>query len=75
LSVFTVPVGAGGVELSGTRVSYRGRDYLEEERKGYRTVSWTGGQVVFGLVSMLDYDALLQCADNLRSRRSGEARL
>jgi anti-sigma factor (TIGR02949 family) len=75
LSVFTVPVALGEGELAGKRVSYRGRDYVTQERKGYRTVSWTEGQVVFGLVSMLDYDAILQCADNLRSARSREARL
>src|SRR3972149_4397242 len=75
LSVFTVPVAGREGELSGTRVSYRGRDYVTQERKGSRTVSWTEGQVVFGLVSMLDYDSILQCADTLRSERSRQARL
>ena len=75
LSVFTVPVAGREGELSGTRVTYRGRGYVTLERKGYRTVSWTEGQVVFGLVSMLDYDSILQCADTLRSARSREARL
>ncbi len=75
LSVFTVPVAVGEAGLSGTRVSYRGRDYLTQERKGYRTVSWAEGQVMFGLVSMLDYDSILQCADNLRTERSRQARL
>ncbi|MEK7370698.1 MAG: zf-HC2 domain-containing protein [candidate division NC10 bacterium] len=75
LSVFTVPVAGREGELSGTRVTYRGRGYVTQERKGYRTVSWTEGQVVFGLVSMLDYDSILQCADTLRTERSREARL
>ena len=75
LSVFTVPVAVREGELSGTRVAYRGRGYVTQERKGYRTVSWTEGQVVFGLVSMLDYDSILQCADTLRTERSREARL
>ena len=75
LSVFTVPVAGREGELSGTRVAYRGRDYLTQERKGYRTVSWTEGQVVFGLVSMLDYDSIFQCADTLRTERSRQARL
>lgn len=75
LSVFTVPAEVGEGELAGRRVAYRGRDYLTQERKGYRTVSWAEGQVVFGLVSMLDYDSILQCADTLRTARSREARL
>jgi hypothetical protein len=29
-------------------------------------VAWTDGRAVFGLVSMLSYDALLECADRLR---------
>ncbi|MEK7444939.1 MAG: zf-HC2 domain-containing protein [candidate division NC10 bacterium] len=75
LSVFTVPADVREGELAGTRVTYRGRGYVTQERKGYRTVSWTEGQVVFGLVSMLDYDSILQCADTLRTERSREARL
>jgi hypothetical protein len=45
------------------------------ERKGYRTVSWSDGQAVFGLVSMLDYDFLLECADKPRAERARESRL
>ncbi|MBI1959318.1 MAG: zf-HC2 domain-containing protein [Candidatus Rokubacteria bacterium] len=75
LSVFTVPADVGESELAGTRVTYRGRGYVTQERKGYRTVSWTEAQAVFGLVSMLDYESILQCADTLRSERSREARL
>ncbi len=75
LSVFMVPASARDAELRGTRVSHRGHDYVTLERKGYRTVSWTDGQVVFGLVSMLDYEALLECADRLRDDRAREMRL
>ncbi len=75
LSVFTVPAPVGEGELRGTRVNYRGHDYMTLERKGYRTVAWSDGQAIFGLVSMLDYDSLLECADKLRAERAREARL
>ncbi|HET8575667.1 MAG TPA: hypothetical protein VFO18_01105, partial [Methylomirabilota bacterium] len=75
LSVFMVPASAAGTELTGKRVPYGGREYITAERKGYRTVSWTDGQTVYGLVSLLDYDALLECADRLRAERAREARL
>jgi mycothiol system anti-sigma-R factor len=70
MSVFTVPASVRGADLGGTRVSYRGHDYLTLERKGYNTVTWTDGKAVFGLVSMLGYDALLECADRLRLDRA-----
>jgi len=75
LSVFMVPLASSDAALAGTRVAYRGHEYLTQERKGYRTVSWTEGQAVFGLVSMLDYDALLECADRLRAERAARTRL
>ncbi|MGH7342858.1 MAG: hypothetical protein ACREKH_20430, partial [Candidatus Rokuibacteriota bacterium] len=75
LSVFIVPVTNGEGALRGDRVSYRGQHYLTYERKGFRTVSWADGQVVYGLVSMLDYDALLECADRLREERARQTRL
>jgi anti-sigma factor (TIGR02949 family) len=75
MSVFTMPTSTGDPVLGGKRVSYRGHDYMTMDRKGYRTVSWTDGQTVFGLVSMLDYAALLECADRLREDRAREARL
>jgi mycothiol system anti-sigma-R factor len=74
MSVFMVPASAAEVALKGSRVSYRGHDYLTLERKGYNTVAWTDGKAMFGLVSMLSYDALLECADRLRldrAQRSG----
>lgn len=70
MSVFMVPASARGADLGGTRVPYRGHDYRTLERKGYNTVAWTEGQTVFGLVSMLGYDALLECADRLRVERA-----
>ena len=75
LSVFMVPVSASEAALRGRRVSYRDHDYVAYERKGFRTVSWSDGQTVYGLVSMLDYDALLECADRLRAERSRQTRL
>jgi anti-sigma factor RsiW len=70
MSVFMVPASVRGAELTGTRLSYRGHDYLKLERRGYNTVAWTDGKVVFGLVSTLDYEALLECADRLRLDRA-----
>lgn len=75
LSVFMVERPAYGGELSGTRMTYRGHSYLAREEKGYRTVSWSEGRTIFGLVSMIEYDALLECADRLRADRAHEARL
>ena len=75
LSVFLVPASGRDADLRGTRVSYRAHDYLTREWKGYRTVAWTDGRAIFGLVSMLDYEALLECADRLRAERANQARL
>ncbi len=75
LSVFMLPIPESDAALPGTRVSYRGRAYITYEQKGYRTVSWSDGHVVFGLVSMLDYEALLECADRLRVERANRTRL
>jgi mycothiol system anti-sigma-R factor len=75
LSVFMVPVSVSEAALPGRRVSYRDHDYVAYEQKGYRTVSWSDGQVVYGLVSMLDYDALLECADRLRAERARQTQL
>jgi mycothiol system anti-sigma-R factor len=72
MSVFTIPVSARAASIEGKRVSYRGHEYTTLERKGYRTVSWSDGHTVFGLVSMLDYDALLECADKLRADRAAQ---
>jgi anti-sigma factor RsiW len=75
LSVFMVPVSASDAALPGRKVSYRDQDYVAYERKGFRTVSWSDGQAVYGLVSVLDYDALLECADRLRAERARQTRL
>jgi len=75
LSVFMVPARVRESDLHGARVSFRGHDYVTLERKGYRTVSWSDGEAIFGLVSMLDYGGLLKCADTLRAERARDARL
>lgn len=75
MSVFAVPGIDARTALRGSTVSYRGEDYAVYEWKGYRTVAWTEGQMLFGFVSMLDYDALLECADRLRLERARGTRL
>ncbi len=75
LSVFIVPVSAAEGELPGRRVAYRGHEYLAHEQKGFRTVSWTDEHTLFGLVSSLDYEALLECADRLRQERVIQTRM
>jgi mycothiol system anti-sigma-R factor len=75
LSVFMVPAASSEASLPGRRVGYRDHDYIAYEHKGFRTVSWSDGQAIYGLVSMLDYDALLECADRLRIERAKQTRL
>jgi mycothiol system anti-sigma-R factor len=75
LSVFMLPTAGLEAELDGRVLRYRGHEYRTQEWKGYRTVSWSDGRALFGLVSMLDYDALLECADALREARARETRL
>lgn len=75
LSVFIVPVSAADTDVPGRVVSYRGHDYRAYEQKGYRTVSWAEGQVLYGLVSMLEYESLVECADRLRMERMNQTRL
>jgi anti-sigma factor (TIGR02949 family) len=75
LSVFMVPVSPPDAAPRGERVAYHGHEYVTTERKGYRTVSWREGRMLFGLVSMLDYPALLECADRLRVDDARERRL
>jgi len=70
LSVFALPARGMRVSLPGTHVTYRGQPYVTYERGGYRTVSWTEDEMVFGVVSTLDYPALLECADRLREERA-----
>lgn len=71
MSVFMVP----GVRFApdGTRaVAYRGATYYTTEVNGQRAVVWADGERLFELVSALDYDGLLECADRLRSARASE---
>jgi anti-sigma factor RsiW len=75
LSIFIVPGSGGQGELPGRRVTYRGQEYAAYEQKGFRTISWSDEHTLFGLVSMLDYDALLECADRLRQERLKQTRI
>lgn len=75
LSVFMLPAPAAGSDLRGRRVAYRGHDYLVQERQGQRAVAWADAHAVYGLVSSLDYEALLECADRLRAERAEQIRL
>lgn len=75
MSVFMVPEIGQRAALGGKPTSYRGQEYLAQERQGLRTVSWQDGQAFFTLVSTLDYPALLECAEQLRAERAREARL
>jgi anti-sigma factor (TIGR02949 family) len=75
LSVFMVPVSERQASLLGARASYRGQEYVTGEHKGYRTVAWADREAVFGIVSRLDYEALLECADRLRIERADASRL
>ena len=70
MSVFMLTRPADGSALDGTRVAYRGHEYRRYEQKGYHMVLWTDGAAVYGLISMLDYEALLECADRLRLERA-----
>lgn len=74
LSVFVVP-GAGRPTLEGAPVVYRGHVYLLGRRHGHRTVAWSEGSTLFALVSMLDDQALLECADVLRTERLARSQL
>ncbi len=70
LSVFALPARGVSVSLPGTQVTYQGHTYVTHERGGNRTVSWAEDEMVFGLVSTLDYSALFECADRLREERT-----
>jgi anti-sigma factor RsiW len=70
LSVFMVPRSPREGRLEGRTVVYRGHHYLMREWRGYRTVAWRDDRATFGLVSMLDTDAILECADRLRVERA-----
>lgn len=68
LSVFVVPLAGEAAKggPSARHTLYRGHAYFAQEHKGYRVVSWIGERSLFALVSTLDYDTLLDCADQLR---------
>lgn len=75
LSVFVVPLAGQSSDLSvsGRRMLYRGQAYAGEEHKGHRIVSWSDGGRLFALVSTLDYEVLLECADRLRVEHADRA--
>jgi mycothiol system anti-sigma-R factor len=75
LSVFVAPGTESGAAPRGARMLFRGREYVTEQRRGHRTVSWTEGTVTFVLVSLLGYDDLLHCADRLRAEYATRNRL
>ncbi len=73
MSVFVVP-GERLLSVRARTVGYRGAEYFSAEVSGLRTVFWADGDTVFGLISMLDTGALLECADRLRAERAREQR-
>jgi len=76
LSVFIAPAGSrADARQPGRVITYRGQQYGTWEHKGYRTIAWTDHYALYGLVSMLDYEALLECADRLRVERLDQMRL
>jgi mycothiol system anti-sigma-R factor len=75
MSVFMVPDAGRHASLAGKPMSFRGQEYVAKDRQGLRTVSWRDGQTLFSLVSTLDYNDLLECAEQLRAERDREARL
>lgn len=72
LSVFVVPIVASDVDAAQPAATYHGRPYIVRDVNGFRTVSWRAGSTLFALVSSLDHDALLACADSLRIAREYE---
>lgn len=70
MSVFVAPADGAAARLRGEDVVYLGHRYAMREDRGYRTVSWEAAQVVFTLVSALDPEALLKCADRLRAEQA-----
>jgi len=68
LSVFIIPE-SRSVDTGGTPATYHGRRYAMTELKGLRAVSWSDGAAMFALVSRLDNDTLLDCAERLRLER------
>lgn len=75
LSVFAVPIRRSDAGFSGHQVTYHGGRYSTKALKGLRTVSWSDEGAMFALISTLDADALLDCAERLRRERDAEGRL
>jgi anti-sigma factor RsiW len=74
MSVFMVT--GERLEPAGTATTtYRGFEYHTADMAGQHSVFWAEGQRVFGVVSSLDFESLLECADRLRAARIEEERL
>ena len=74
MSVFMVT--GGQLTPAGTAsTTYRGFEYHTADVAGQHGVFWAVGQRVFGVVSSLDAESLLECADRLRAARGEEQRL
>ena len=69
MSVFIVP-GERFTPADASVITYRGATYYTVELEGQRAAFWSDDQAAFGLISMLDYDSLLECADRLRAERA-----
>ncbi len=75
LSVFIVPGSRDDTDAARRAPTSEGQRYVAKELKGFQTVSWRTEGVVFALVSALDGEALLQCAERLRLEREYQNRL
>lgn len=73
MSVFAVP-GERFAPARTRTVRYGEFDYFTADLGGLHTIFWSEGGTVFGLVSALDTDALLECAGRLRHLRGEERR-
>jgi hypothetical protein len=74
MSVFMVT----GERLTPTgtaTTTYQGFECQTVDVAGQHGVFWAEGQRVFGVVSSLDAESLLECADRLRAARGEEERL
>ena len=74
MSVFMV-TGERLTPAGTATTTYRGVEYQTADMAGQHGVFWAEGQRVFGVVSSLDTESLLECADRLRAARGEEQRL
>jgi anti-sigma factor RsiW len=74
MSVFMV-TGERLAPAGTATTTYQGFAYHTADMAGQHGVFWADGQRVFGVVSSLDVESVLECADRLRAARSEEQRL